>query len=414
MGLKTRKAAEEAAKQQVNAEANAKKHLLVKMGADRNVREAYLYGIVFAGLANDDEEPEIQSEERSILNEICESLEIEVALVEKIIVAEKSSIDDDTYMDLLRECVSVFDDIKVFDVFLRDFDKVWAAGKGKSSELKSWHNDFEEMVSTVVAKVLAGRKADEEKTAAEEKAKLAAAEKIRQEKLKVERQKMAVEGQYKRLQDFVQDWISTKRVTQDILITAKERLRAGLTSVDVQTVFHETCKQLIERVVELDREGEKLEDGGIFGKKRPAKDKAIAEKIALETTWIVICLVLLKCKVADLKIKTVNELLEHARFEDFAGESSLSFFWRDPNGLGDYRPRVEDFFVKATGLERAWDEVADELLSMTESQKQRMHEWRSERKRFKLEDEAAFASSIGVNRFILRHTQESWLMESRR
>lgn len=41
MGLKTRKAAEIAAKQQVNVESDAKKHLLVKMGADRNVREAY-------------------------------------------------------------------------------------------------------------------------------------------------------------------------------------------------------------------------------------------------------------------------------------------------------------------------------------------------------------------------------------
>ena len=35
MGLKTRKAAEVAAKQQVNAEADAKRHLLVKMGVDK-------------------------------------------------------------------------------------------------------------------------------------------------------------------------------------------------------------------------------------------------------------------------------------------------------------------------------------------------------------------------------------------
>ena len=42
MGLKTRKAAEVAAKKQVNAEMDVKKHLLVKMGVDRNVREAYL------------------------------------------------------------------------------------------------------------------------------------------------------------------------------------------------------------------------------------------------------------------------------------------------------------------------------------------------------------------------------------
>lgn len=45
MGLKARKAAEDAEKQRMKAEANMRKHLLVKMGADRNVREAYLYGV---------------------------------------------------------------------------------------------------------------------------------------------------------------------------------------------------------------------------------------------------------------------------------------------------------------------------------------------------------------------------------
>lgn len=158
MGLKTRKAAEVAAKQQVNVEADARKHLLVKMGADRNVREAYLHGLVFAGLANDDDEPEIQSEERSVLDEICVSLEIEVSLINEIVAAEKASIDDDTYKDLLRECLVLFSDIKMYDAFLEDFDKVWSVGKGNPAELKSWHNDFEEMVSADVAVVLKERK----------------------------------------------------------------------------------------------------------------------------------------------------------------------------------------------------------------------------------------------------------------
>ena len=410
MGLKTRKAAEVSAKQQVNVEADAKKHLLVKMGVNRDVREAYLYGLVFAGLANDDEAPEIQSEERTILNEICESLEMEVPLIDEIIAVEKSSIDDDTYMGLLRECVGTFEDIKVFDSFFEDFDKVWAAGNGKPSELKSWHNDFEGMASTDVVKVLEERKFVEAKKAEEKNAKRAAAEKARQAKLEAEHQKKMIEDQYHQLQDFVQDWISTKRVTQDVLITVKERLKAQYSSIDTpQVVFRETCKQLIERVVELDREGEELEYGRkIFGKSRPSKDKSIAEKIALETTWIVICLVLLKCKVADLKLKTINELLGHARYVDFADGMSLPFFWRNPNGLGDYYPRVEDFFVKVTGLGRVWDEVSDELLSMTEKQKQQMHEWRSERKRYKLEDMEAFAASIGVNRFMLHHKAEKF------
>lgn len=403
MGLKTRKAAEVAAKQQVNAEADAKRHLLVKMGVDRDVREAYLHGLVFAGLANDDEAPEIQSEERTVLDEICTSLEIGLSLIDEIVSAEKASIDDDTYKDLLRECLVLFSDIKMYDSFLEDFDKVWSAGKGNPAELKSWHNDFEEMVSADVAKVLVERKSVEAKKAEEENAKRAAAEKVRHAKLEVDRQKKMIENQYKQLQDFVQDWISTKRVTQDILIAAKERLKAQCSSIDtLQTVFRETCKQLIERVVELDRNAEKIEGG----KRRPAKDKAVAEKIALETTWIVICIVLLKCKVSELKLKTINELLGHARYVDFADGMSLSFFWRNPNGLGDYFPQVEDFFVKVTGLGCVWDEVSDELLSMTEKQKHQMYEWRSERKRYKIEDMEAFASSIGVNRFMLYHEMD--------
>lgn len=418
MGLKTRKAAEVAAKQQENVEADAKKHLLVKMGADRNVREAYMHGLVFAGLANDDEAPEIQGEERTVLDEICTSLEIDHGLIDEIITAEKASIDDDTYKDLLRECLVLFSDIKMYDSFLEDFDKVWSVGNGNPAELKSWHNDFEEMVLADVAKVLVERKSVEAKKAEEENAKRAAAEKARQAKLEAERQMKAIEDQYHQLQDFVQDWIPTKRVTQDVLLRVKDYLKVEYSSIPVQTLFRETCKQLIERVIELDRNGGEIKAGIGFSlsKRRPEKDKAVAEKIALEATWIVICLVLLKCKVADLKMKTINELLDHARYEDFARESSISDFWRDWRGLGlsAFGPRVEDFCVNVSGLSRVWDEVADALLSMTEDQKRQIDEWLSERKRYKSEDKEAFARSIGVNRFMLDHADEVVMREYRK
>ena len=181
MGLKTRKAAEVAEKRRVNAEMEARKHLLVKMGAERNVREAYLSGVVFAGLANDEEAPEIQSEEREILNGICESLDLDRSLIDAIITTEKSSIDDDTYMDLLCECLGLLTDIKLLDSFLEDFDRIWSVGKGNPSELKSWHNDFEEMVSADVAKALAERKSVEAKKAEEEKQRQAEAKRRAEE-----------------------------------------------------------------------------------------------------------------------------------------------------------------------------------------------------------------------------------------
>ncbi len=416
MGLKTRKAAEVAAKQQVNAESDAKKHLLIKMGVNRDVREAYLHGLVFAGLANDDDEPEIQGEERAVLNEICTSLEVGLSLIDEIITAEKASIDDDTYKALLRECLVLFSDIKMYDAFLEDFDKVWSVGKGNPAELKSWHNDFEEMVSADVAKVLAERKSVEAKKDAEENAKRAAAEKARQAKLKAERQKKMIEDQYHQLQGFVQDWIPTKRVTQDVLLRVKDYLKVEYSSIPVQTLFRETCKQLIERVIELDRNGGEIKAGIGFSlsKRRPEKDKAVAEKIALEATWIVICLVLLKCKVTDLKMKTINELLDHARYEDFARESSISDFWSDWRGFNVFGSRVEDFCVEVSGLARVWDEVSDTLLSMTEDQRRQIDEWLSERKRYKSEDKEAFARSIGVNRFMLHHADEVVMREYRK
>lgn len=407
MGLKARRAAEVAERRRTDAEAEKRKHLLVRMEADRNVREAYLYGVVFAGLANDDETPEVQSEERAILNGICESLALEPALVDEIIVAEKASIDGNEDKNLLCECLAMFNDIKVYDLFLEDFDKVWIEGKGKPSELKDWHNDFEKMVSPDVAKGLAERKSVAKRKAKEENAKRAAAEKVRQKKLEAERKKKAVEDQYRQLRDFVQDWISTKRVTQDVLITAKGQLKERCSSVDATTIFRETCKRLIERVVELDRKGGELAGGMFMSKRRPKDDKAVAEKIALETTWIVICLVLLKCKVSDLKMKTVNELLDYARHEDFSCDYSIDYFWRNLGGLCACQPRVEDFFVKASELDRVWDEVSAEQLSMTEAQKQQLQEWRSERKRYKREAAEAFARSIGVNRFMLYHEMEA-------
>lgn len=182
MGLKTRKAAEVAEKRRVNAEMEARKHLLVKMGAERNVREAYLSGVVFAGLANDEEAPEIQSEEREILNGICESLDLDRSLIDAIITTEKSSIDDNTYMDLLCECLGLLTDIKMLDSFLEDFDRIWSAGKGNLSELKSWHNDFEEMVSADVAKALAERKSVEAKKAKEEKQRQAEAKRAAEQR----------------------------------------------------------------------------------------------------------------------------------------------------------------------------------------------------------------------------------------
>lgn len=399
----------------------AAQHAIVKMGADRNVREAYFQGLVFAAVANDDA---IDDAERARLVELGESLEIPTEVVSEMFQC-LSGVDDDAKMAAIEECAMQLTEVAVAECFLKEFKEIWLLGGGDKSEFDEFKAQLVEwmggdMIASIKAKEKAEAEADARRKAAEAK-RLAAekeAEKKRQAELAAERAKKAVVDQYHQLQSFVQDWISTKRVTQDVLLRVKDYLKVQYSSIPVQTLLRETCRQLIERVVELDRNGGDVKAGIGFSlsKRRPEKDKAVAEKIALETTWIVICLVLLKCKVADLKMKAINALLDHARYVDFASESSLSDFWRDWSGFGisAFGSRVEDFCVNVSGLTRVWDEVSDTLLSMTEDQKRQMHEWCSERKRIKIEDREAFARSIGVNRFMLRHADEVVMREYRK
>ena len=103
------------------------------------------------------------------------------------------------YKCLLCECLGLLTNIKMYDSFLEDFDKVWSVGKGNPTELKSWHNDFEEMVPADVAKVLAERKSVAAKKEAEETAKHVAAEAARR-KAEQETQKAAAETELHKLQ----------------------------------------------------------------------------------------------------------------------------------------------------------------------------------------------------------------------
>ena len=67
-------------------------HPVVKMGCSREVRDAYLYGIIVAAIANDDK---IDSDERSILDHIANSMEIPTADVEETITrVNQMSVDE--------------------------------------------------------------------------------------------------------------------------------------------------------------------------------------------------------------------------------------------------------------------------------------------------------------------------------
>ena len=108
-------------------------HPVIKMGCSREVRDAYLYGIVVAAIANDDK---IDSDEQSILDHIANSMEIPAADVEETITrVNQMSVDEK--LQLLEESVGAFKDrSNVVKFFYAQFAELWFTGEHNLVELK--------------------------------------------------------------------------------------------------------------------------------------------------------------------------------------------------------------------------------------------------------------------------------------
>ena len=108
-------------------------HPVIKMGCSREVRDAYLYGIIVAAIANDDK---IDSDERSILDHIANSMEIPTADVEETITrVNQMSVDEK--LQLLEESVGAFKDRSdVVKFFYAQFAELWFTGAHNLGELK--------------------------------------------------------------------------------------------------------------------------------------------------------------------------------------------------------------------------------------------------------------------------------------
>ena len=95
----------------------AAQHAIVKMGVDRNVREAYFQGLVFAAVANDDA---IDEAERVRLMGLGDSLEIPAEGVSEM-CQSLAEADDDTKMSAIEECARQLIEVKVAECFLKEF-----------------------------------------------------------------------------------------------------------------------------------------------------------------------------------------------------------------------------------------------------------------------------------------------------
>ena len=149
----------------------AARHAIVKMGVDRNVRDAYFQGLAFAAIANDDQ---IDESERSRLIVLAEALEISPEYVAETLLTLQEA-DDDTKNALIEECASQLTNLEVAECFLNEFEELWTLGGGDNDEfvefkpkLIGWMGG--DVGARIQAKELAEKKA-REKTAAEEAAK---------------------------------------------------------------------------------------------------------------------------------------------------------------------------------------------------------------------------------------------------
>lgn len=137
MGLRSRRIAEQSA---VRAEvASLCRHPLFSLGADRNARDAYFHGLVFAALANDEV---VTEEERRMLSDFAPKLGFRPSAVDAVIDYERAVIENEDENELMKDCMHVLRSPGLAELFLKDFDLVWNVGDGDEGELEAWHCDF--------------------------------------------------------------------------------------------------------------------------------------------------------------------------------------------------------------------------------------------------------------------------------
>lgn len=139
---KDRKAAEEAARLAEEKKLQALAvHPLVKDGCGRDVVDAYLQGLVFAAIADDDK---IDKGERALLKKIGTSLGMPGEEVDDTIKGVLS-LDDDGKIALVEECVTALKGNEVgVKLFYAQFVQVWTSHEHDEEELGEYLGKFAE------------------------------------------------------------------------------------------------------------------------------------------------------------------------------------------------------------------------------------------------------------------------------
>lgn len=325
----------------------AARHAIVKMDVDRNVRDAYFQGLVFAAVANDDQ---IDESERARLQEFGEALELTAEDVAEAIQG-LSGMDDDAKMGVIEECARQLTNVDVAEYFLKEFSKLWFLGGGNKdefeefrSQLIDWMGDdvrmSEEQKVKAAEEAEAKRKA--EKAAAieakrkTEEADLHERELERQRKIEAERkaeeerriaEAARVREELRRVKEEARKKAGCKtfgadivRVVKELSLFEKERitsselnlLREGLLDEGFGIVAHllssnEVLEEIIDSEVKMSME--RFEEKGRF--LRPSQTAMEKENfqrnLKREVSWMAISWVVLNKGVSDEVLREVNE-----------------------------------------------------------------------------------------------------------
>ena len=141
----------------------AARHAIVKLGVDRNVRDAYFLGLVFAAVANDDQ---IDESERDRLRELGEALELTADDVAEVIQC-LVGMDDDAKMGVIEECARQLTNVEVAECFLKDFSELWLLGGGKEDEFGAIRSQLIDWMGDDVKSAEVKKDAEEAKRKAE-------------------------------------------------------------------------------------------------------------------------------------------------------------------------------------------------------------------------------------------------------
>ena len=153
-----RKAEAEAKRREEERMRELAKNPLVKRGCDRNVRDAYIHGVIVAALADGDVS-EIDDGERKVIDSIARSLNLCEAEVTEAVNVVNSCED---MLALLEECVRQLPDESAVKVFVCDFARVWLAKGVENADVEELYEYLAEQfpqwsdfkIMTAIRKVL--------------------------------------------------------------------------------------------------------------------------------------------------------------------------------------------------------------------------------------------------------------------